>query len=214
MAHPLGHHGTRVAASLIACFKITLEKHKFENLDLNEIIQSNSDPVGVVNRLKRRSRLADQDFENVYSPLIQGLLRLQSIDYSESDVCLSAILKLFDKLVSLVKQKEVETRTDLANVPDGQDNQVSKESDQNSTMDIVNIVGSNTTESTMKTLFRKLEDSEVDDCKHNKDRDIDTVENNWVMVQDGKGTPLLKRSSSKEAGHLLELSSRHSRGLE
>jgi len=196
MARPAEHHGTRAETSLIACFKITLEKHKFENLDLNEIIQSNSDPVGVVNRLKRRSRLADQDFENVYGPLIQNLLRLQSTDYSQSIVCLSTILKLFDKLVSLVKQKEVETMTDLAKVLDGRIKQASTGFNQDTaradiTADLKN------TNASAKALPREHENSEVDNCKRNKDKDIEAVDDDWVMVQDGKGTPPPKRSSSK-----------------
>lgn len=94
-----------------------------------------------------------------------------------------------------MKQKEVQT-TDLAELLDDQINQASAGFYQDITE--ANITaGLNNIETSAKAHSREHEDSEVENHKHNKDKDIDPVEDDWIMVPDGKGTPPLKRGSSK-----------------
>lgn len=86
--------------------------------------------------------------------------------------------------------------TDLAKDLDGRINQASTGSHQDTTK--VKITADvNNTNTSAKPPPHEHDNGEVDGCKHNKGKDIDTVDDDWVMVQDGKGTPPPRHSSAE-----------------
>jgi len=158
-----------------------------------------SNPVGVVNRLRCRGRLSDWDYENIYRPLVAALLALHQVNYVRCEADQVKVLTLFGRLAMLVRQREIEMARYFASMlgTRTKGNASSQSKDKTATDTTNEDEGEDDKGVPAIIALRSPKDDEST-LQHQTKPALDIVDDDWVDVQDGKGTPRSRANRETE----------------